>query len=101
MQNGKNMPSPENFAGMDKNSSKASDLNGSTQMVWVLENGKPQPKRITLGANDGIHYQVTEGLKQGEKVVVSESAGNAAEAGSDNNAKQSPFMPGPPGSKKK
>lgn len=100
---GKNMPSPEDFAGMDKNSSKTSDLNGSTQIVWVLENGKPQPKRITLGANDGIHYQVTEGLKQGDKVVVGESAsaGTATEASSDNNAKQSPFMPGPPGSKKK
>ena len=71
--------------------------------IWVLENGKPQPKRITLGANDGIHYQVTEGLKQGDKVVVGESAsaGTATESGSDNNAKQSPFMPGPPGSKKK
>lgn len=71
--------------------------------IWVLENGKPQPKRITLGANDGIHYQVTEGLKQGDKVVVGESAsaGTATEASSDNNAKQSPFMPGPPGSKKK
>ncbi len=71
--------------------------------IWVLENGKPQPKRITLGANDGIHYQVTEGLKQGDNVVVGESAsaGTATEASSDNNAKQSPFMPGPPGSKKK
>lgn len=69
--------------------------------IWVLENGKPQPKRITLGANDGIHYQVTEGLQQGDKVVVGESAGSATEASSDNNAKQSPFMPGPPGSKKK
>ena len=102
---GKSMPAlPEgksmSFPTEDKSTSLPAE--GTDRIVWVLENGKCQPRHITLGTNDGISYQVTEGLKKGEKVITGESVSDAGSAkGSDNESMQSPFMPGPPGSKKR
>ena len=75
---------------------------GDKKRVWLLEKGGCVPKTVTLGATDGINYQVTDGLKEGDKVVVGEIAGlSGMPSRPENGSMQSPFMPGPPGSRKK
>jgi len=40
--------------------------------VYVLSYGKPKPVQIKTGISDGIVTEVTEGLKEGDKVVTAE-----------------------------
>ena len=95
------MPSGD-FAKANPSASGTTLQEGSSSIVWLLENGKCRPQKVTLGASDGISYQVTEGLQKGDQVVTGESVSSAGSAkGSDNESMQSPFMPGPPGSKKR
>jgi HlyD family secretion protein len=49
--------------------------------IWVLVNGAPQPRKVTLGISDGRNTEVasTE-LKEGENVIVSAGGANAAGA---------------------
>jgi HlyD family secretion protein len=54
-------------------------LSGQTRLVWVLgKDGKPQPRRITVGLSDGVATEVVSGnLVEGEIVVIGETlAGN-------------------------
>ena len=79
---------------------------GNQQEVWLLQQGKPSRKSISTGMTDGIYHEVTEGLKAGDEVIVGEKEMDFGKAKNGakpdmNDAKQSPFMPGPPGSKKK
>lgn len=51
-------------------------VNQKTQTVNVLqENGDIQARQVTLGIDDGVLVEVKEGLKEGEEVVLSASAG--------------------------
>lgn len=67
--------------------------------VWVNINGKCAPRRVKTGLSDGINIQILEGLKVGDSVIVNQ------ETITKNSFKKeeasSPFMPGPPGRKKK
>jgi membrane fusion protein (multidrug efflux system) len=38
--------------------------------VYIVENNKAVLKKITLGIRQGPYYQVGEGLKQGDLVVI-------------------------------
>lgn len=52
---------------------------GEDDSVLVLdEQGFPQPRKVTLGLQDGIHAQVIDGLSEGEQVVVSQAGKNGA-----------------------
>ncbi len=44
-------------------------------VVWVLDsNGKPEPRKVTLGITDGTFTEVVSGLlKQGEPVIVADT----------------------------
>ncbi|MDO6803194.1 efflux RND transporter periplasmic adaptor subunit [Wenyingzhuangia sp. 1_MG-2023] len=69
--------------------------------VWVLgTNGAISPKKVVLGASDGVNVQVVSGINQGDKLVYSLKTISKAEAKSQG-AEESPFMPQRPGSKKK
>jgi HlyD family secretion protein len=46
--------------------------------VYVLAFGKPKPVQIKTGISDGIMTEVTEGLKEGDRVVTAELASPAA-----------------------
>jgi len=41
----------------------------------VFENGEVLTKRVTAGANDGVNVVITEGLEEGTRVVVPQTAG--------------------------
>jgi multidrug efflux pump subunit AcrA (membrane-fusion protein) len=38
--------------------------------VYVIENNKAKMKKVKLGLRQGPYYEVTEGFKEGEKVVI-------------------------------
>jgi HlyD family secretion protein len=52
--------------------------------VYVLNGNKPQPVQIKTGISDGVTTEVTEGLKEGDRVVTAQL--NGANAGSSSPA---------------
>ena len=67
--------------------------------VWINLNGKLVPHPVTTGLNDGVNVQILAGLELGDSVVVGQEVLSRTEAGKTSGG--SPFMPGPPGKKKK
>ena len=68
--------------------------------VWVSIDGKAAPRPVKIGLNDGVNVQILKGLSVGDSVVVSQESASAA-ATTEKSKASSPFMPGPPGKKKK
>ena len=46
--------------------------------VQVMIDGKPQPRVVKLGINDGVNSEIKEGLKEGEEVVISSGSGEGS-----------------------
>ena len=70
----------------------------SGNLVWVSIDGKAAPRPVKTGISDGVNIQILKGLSVGDSVVVSqETLGSTKEKASVS----SPFMPSPPGKKKK
>ena len=68
--------------------------------VWVSIDGKAAPRPVKIGLNDGVNVQILKGLSVGDSVVVSQESTSAGTTTEKSKA-SSPFMPGPPGKKKK
>jgi HlyD family secretion protein len=68
------------------NSAGASVANqGKPGQVVVMQNNQPVIKKVVLGLSDGSNYEVIEGLKAGDKVIVGSSQpGNQSSSGSLN-----------------
>jgi HlyD family secretion protein len=47
----------------------------SERTVYVLNGTKPQPVQIKTGISDGVTTEVTEGLKEGDRVVTAKLSG--------------------------
>jgi HlyD family secretion protein len=77
---------------------RADGKKASGNLVWVSIDGKAAPRPVKTGISDGVNIQILKGLSVGDSVVVSqETLGSAKEK----SAASSPFMPSPPGKKKK
>jgi HlyD family secretion protein len=49
--------------------------------VWILQDGKPRPVRVTIGISDGSHTEIVSGdLKDGDAVITESSAPGATPA---------------------
>ena len=59
-------------------------LAGNRYEVQVLVKGQPEPRVITTGRKDSVHIEVLEGLTEGERLVIGDSA--SAEAAQQANA---------------
>ncbi|MGX9080474.1 hypothetical protein ACWTQY_31985, partial [Klebsiella pneumoniae] len=58
---------------------------GDERMVRVLDgNGQPQPRKVTVGINNGASAEILSGLKEGERVVVGEAGAAGASASGGN-----------------
>ena len=68
-------------------------------MVWISIDGKAAPRPVKTGISDGVNIQILKGLSVGDSVVVSQETISAAK--SEKSGTSSPFMPTPPGKKKK
>ncbi len=64
------------------------------KIVWQKTGQTLQPKVIGTGTVSGTMTEVTDGLREGEEVVVDLASEAPAANG---NGERSPFMPGPPG----
>jgi HlyD family secretion protein len=71
----------------------------SGNMVWISIDGKAAPRPVKTGISDGVNIQILKGLSVGDSVVVSQETVEEAKTGKSEAS--SPFMPGPPGKKKK
>lgn len=83
---------PEGFGGKKKRDRKG-------DLVWINIDGKLAPRPVKTGISDGVNVQILKGLELGDSVVVSQEV-------IDNKTPfqpgaSSPFMPGPPGKRKK
>lgn len=91
-----NFPPPGSFPKSFKK--RADGKKPSGNLVWVSIDGKAAPRPVKTGISDGVNIQILKGLSVGDSVVVSqETLGSTKEKSSVS----SPFMPGPPGKKKK
>ncbi|MBR4680638.1 MAG: efflux RND transporter periplasmic adaptor subunit [Fibrobacter sp.] len=70
----------------------------SGNLVWVSIDGKAAPRPVKTGISDGVNIQILKGLSVGDSVVVSQETVTATK---EKSAASSPFMPTPPGKKKK
>lgn len=69
------------------------------RMVWIKSGQNLQPKTVSVGSTSGSLIEVTEGLSEGEEIVVDLASSQLAPTAAA--TEKSPFMPGPPGSNKK
>ncbi len=67
--------------------------------VWVSIDGKAAPRRVQIGISDGVNVQVLKGLSVGDSVVVGQETTEVKMPQKEDAS--SPFMPGPPGKRKK
>ncbi|SDL26588.1 efflux RND transporter periplasmic adaptor subunit [Kriegella aquimaris] len=73
----------------------------SESTVWIYgTDGSISPKKVTLGASDGVNVQIVSGVTDGEKLVYSLKSVSKSEI-SKEATNESPFMPQRPGGKKK
>lgn len=73
--------------------------NPSENSVWVLRDNTLIETPVELGMKNSVYQQITSGLKQGDKVALQyeeKQAGNK-----EPKTQENPFMPKPPGAKKK
>lgn len=96
-----NMPPPGMFSGdaKDKKRPGRRKNDKGPKIVWMNNNGVIAPRHVKIGISDGVYMEVLQGLEDGDSVVVSQEDPRAAKKTS--NDVSSPFMPGPPGKKKK
>ena len=53
---------------------------GSTVTLWILKNGKPAPVQAVIGLSNGRNIEITGGsLAEGDRVIVAQGTGSAAE----------------------
>ena len=67
--------------------------------VWVSIDGKAAPRPVKIGISDGVNVQILKGLSVGDSVITGQESLNSNTA--PKSEASSPFMPGPPGKKKK
>lgn len=83
------------------NGPRTTDIEDVTK-VWVLEsNGAITPKKVKLGASDGVNVQILSGINEGDKLVYSLKSETTQSGVSAGGTEESPFMPQRPGGKKK
>jgi HlyD family secretion protein len=53
-------------------SEKTADKQGMKgTKVWIMENGKPKPVKVTIGLSDGNYTEITTGeLKEGQEIIT-------------------------------
>lgn len=68
--------------------------------VWVNIDGKIAPRRVKIGISDGVNVEILKGLSVGDSIVVSQESVSSG-ATTEKSKASSPFMPSPPGKRKK
>ena len=75
--------------------------------LWTHEGTTFTAHPVEVGISNGISTEIISGIPEGTKVVTEATIGvmpgenMGPEGNMENGGERSPFMPGPPGSKKK
>ena len=75
--------------------------------LWTREGTTFTAHPVEVGISNGISTEIISGIPEGTKVVTEATIGvmpgenMGPEGNMENSGERSPFMPGPPGSKKK
>jgi HlyD family secretion protein len=69
----------------------------NSKNIWIKDNNGIHQQKITVGKNDGINYEIIDGLIKGSEVVTALKNEQVATGSSESSS--SPFMPKPPGKK--
>ena len=92
-----NFPPPGSFPKSFKKRPDGKKPSGN--LVWVNIDGKAAPRPVKTGISDGVNIQILKGLSVGDSVVVSQET--LTSGTTEKSKASSPFMPTPPGKKKK
>lgn len=84
---GSDLPKPQPLKEPAKNS------------VWVVRDNKLVETPVELGMKNSVYQQIKSGLKQGDKVALQYEEKQSKNK--EQKAQENPFMPKPPGAKKK
>lgn len=67
------------------------------RFLWVLEDGRIRPLKVTVGLNDGVSTEIVSGdLREGMEVVTRCHAGRRRRGGGRAGKRRQPFLPKPP-----
>lgn len=79
----------------------------SEHKLWTREGNTFIAHPVTVGISNGVNTEIVSGIDEGATVVTEATIGRMPDEGptadmpQEPNGEKSPFMPGPPGSKKK
>jgi len=73
----------------------------NVSQVWIKDNNLIHSVVVTTGLDNGSVVEIKSGLKEGDEVILSMSQTTSVADGTNSEAAKSPFMPTPPGQKKK
>ena len=79
----------------------------SEHKLWTREGNTFIAHPVTVGISNGVNTEIVSGIDEGATVVTEATIGRmpgegpTADMPQEPNGEKSPFMPGPPGSKKK
>lgn len=73
----------------------APESNNGKKTVWQKEGNQLKPKVVSVGTSSINIVEITDGLNEGEEVVL-ELTSAAPDMATNGSAERSPFMPGPP-----
>ncbi|WP_425603848.1 efflux RND transporter periplasmic adaptor subunit [Stenotrophomonas mori] len=90
-------PGADAETGADAGAAAAPATASNRYLVRVVgSNGQPEPRRITVGLNNGSNVEVLEGLEEGERVVVGEVSDAQRAGAGARGATRNPMMMGGP-----
>ena len=69
--------------------------------VWVRDGNTIRQRTISIGTSDGIHIQILDGLKEGDAVITGVTQQTQMPPQNGSNGETSPFMPQPPGGRRR
>lgn len=79
----------------------------SEHKLWTREGNTFIAHPVTVGISNGVNTEIVSGIDEGATVVTEATIGRmpgegpTADMPQEPSGEKSPFMPGPPGSKKK
>ena len=88
----KNTPSFERLNLNTEQKQAVAEGKASLSVVRILQaDGSAQPKQVLIGINNRVNAQVLAGLKQGDQVIIADSADTSAASANSGNRRRGPM----------
>lgn len=90
-------PVPPKRTGQRKDENSSIQQDETKRTVWIKKEETLTPLVVTIGKNNSVDYEITEGLKEGDEIATSLISVQTAGKSTGSESGSSPFMPKPPG----